>query len=272
MGRNEESTNVELIIESALKVPGVKVNRKEFLVRVFSDKLSEDKIPDLIEKGPLEVGISKEKINRIAKSLVSKRTLQSSGTSFVAGIPGGWTMAATIPADTLQFFGVALRLSQELAYLFGYKDFWNEEELDIERIKSELILFLGVMFGVGGAASTLKVVSSKVAQQALRKIPQKALTKTFYYPIIKKIAAIIGVKITKDTFAKGVSKIIPVVGGVVSGGLTYTTMTKMGNSLRNAMLDTLDYSQQDFKKDINEIKNSMSDIIDMEFEEIAEGS
>ncbi|MGO5014133.1 bacteriochlorophyll 4-vinyl reductase [Niallia sp. Sow4_A1] len=268
MANNGESTSVELIIANALKMPGVKVNRKEFLVKTFGDKLSSDKIPILIDKGPQEVGIGTDKINRMAKSLVNKRTLQSSGTSFAAGLPGGWAMAATIPADTLQFFGVALRLSQELAYMFGYRDFWDDDELDLERVRSELILFLGVMFGVGGAASTLKVVSSKMAQQALKKLPQKALTKTFYYPIVKKIAALIGVKMTKDTFAKGVSKVIPVVGGVVSGGLTYTSMTKMGNRLRNTMYDSLNYSTQEFQKDMDEIKREMPDIIDIEFEEI----
>ncbi|RTR26301.1 bacteriochlorophyll 4-vinyl reductase [Robertmurraya yapensis] len=268
MTNNGDSTNVELIIANALKMPGVKVNRKEFLVKTFGDKLSSDKIPILIDKGPQEVGIGTDKINRMAKSLVNKRTLQSSGTSFAAGLPGGWAMAATIPADTLQFFGVALRLSQELAYMFGYRDFWDDDELDLERVRSELILFLGVMFGVGGAASTLKVVSSKMAQQALKKLPQKALTKTFYYPIVKKIATLIGVKMTKDTFAKGVSKVIPVVGGVVSGGLTYTSMTKMGNRLRNTMYDSLNYTTQEFQKDMDEIKREMPDIIDIEFEEI----
>lgn len=268
MTNNGDSTNVELIIANALKMPGVKVNRKEFLVKTFGDKLSSDKISILIDKGPQEVGIGTDKINRMAKSLVNKRTLQSSGTSFAAGLPGGWAMAATIPADTLQFFGVALRLSQELAYMFGYRDFWDDDELDLERVRSELILFLGVMFGVGGAASTLKVVSSKMAQQALKKLPQKALTKTFYYPIVKKIATLIGVKMTKDTFAKGVSKVIPVVGGVVSGGLTYTSMTKMGNRLRNTMYDSLNYTTQEFQKDIDEIKREMPDIIDIEFEEI----
>ena len=268
MDDNGDSKNVELIIANALKMPGVKVDRREFLVKTFGDKLSSDKISILIDKGPQDAGVSADKINRMAKSLISKRTWQSSSTSFVAGIPGGWAMAATIPADTLQFFGVALRLSQELAYMFGYRDFWDDEELDLERVKSELILFLGVMFGVGGAASTLKVVSSKMAQQALKKLPKKALTKTLYYPIVKKIAALIGVKMTKDTFAKGVSKIIPVVGGVVSGSLTYTSMTKMGNRLRNAMYDSLNYSTQDFQKDMDEMKREMPDIIDIEFEEI----
>nr|WP_106782923.1 bacteriochlorophyll 4-vinyl reductase [Lysinibacillus timonensis] len=268
MSEKRESTNVELIIANALKIPGVKVNRKEFLVKTFGDQLSPEKIPILIDKGPIEAGIAKEKVNRMAKTLVSTRTLQSSSASFLAGIPGGAAMVATIPADTLQFFGVALRLSQEVAYTFGYRDLWDDEELDMERVRSELLLFLGVMFGVGGAASTLKVLSSRMAQQALKKIPQKALTKTFYYPIIKKMAALIGVKMTKDTFAKGVSKAIPLIGGVVSGGLTYTSMTRMGNRLRETMYDTLNYSVQEYKKDMEEIKRELPEIIDIQFEEI----
>lgn len=38
------------------------------------------------------------------------------------------------------------------------------------------------------------------------------------------MAGYIGVKVTKDSFAKGVSKVIPVVGGVVSGGLTFASI------------------------------------------------
>ncbi|WP_099361218.1 bacteriochlorophyll 4-vinyl reductase [Fredinandcohnia onubensis] len=268
MAYNEESSNVELIIANALKLPGVKVNRKKFLVEKFGDKLSSDKIATLIDKGPLEAGISTDKIYRMASSHIDKRTLQSSSASFVAELPGGATVFATIPADTLQFFGVTLRLSQELAYLFGYEDFWEDEEIDLERVRSELILFLGVMFGVGGAAATLKVISSKMAQQALKKLPRKALTKTLIYPSVKKIATLIGAKMTKDTFARGVSKIIPVVGGVVSGGLTYTSMKKMGKRLRDTMYETLDYSRQDFQQDMNDIKKEMPDVIDAEFEEL----
>ena len=42
---------------------------------------------------------------------------RTTALSFAAGIPGGLAMAATIPADVAQFFGMALRLAQELAYL-----------------------------------------------------------------------------------------------------------------------------------------------------------
>ena len=38
------------------------------------------------------------------------------------GLPGGVAMGVTIPADLAQFFGMSLRLAQELSYLFGAKE------------------------------------------------------------------------------------------------------------------------------------------------------
>ncbi|MFD0047971.1 SHOCT domain-containing protein [Actinomycetes bacterium NPDC127524] len=266
---NDGNTKLELVLTNALKVPGVKVNRKEFLARTLADHISSKDLSIVMEKGPIAAGMSIDKIDKIAKSLIEKRTLQSSSASFAAGLPGGFAMAATVPADTLQFFGIALRLAQELAYLFGFKDMWEEEELNMDKVKGELTLFLGVMFSVGGSASAVKVLSSKVAQQMLKKLPQKALTKTLYYPIIKKVAATIGIKITKKTFAQGISKAVPLLGGIVSGGLTYASMKPMGSRLRTTLYESVDnYSQEDFNKDFYEMKKEMSDVIDADFSEI----
>lgn len=89
-----------------------------------------------------------------------------------------------------------------------------------------------------------------LAQQALKKIPQQALTKKFYYQMVKAVAKALGVRMTKSTFAKGVSKAIPVIGGIISGGVTYLTMPPMGNRL----VDTLEkarfsYDDADFATD-----------------------
>lgn len=269
MSSAEANTSLELILTNALKVPGVKVNRTEFLSKALHEYVSYNDLVVVLEKGPIEAGVNINTLDKVAKSLIEKRTLQSSGASFAAGIPGGLAMAATIPADTIQFYGVSLRLAQELAYLFGYEDLWDAERIDGERVRGELTLFLGVMFGVGGTASALKVLSSKVAQQVLKKLPQQALMKTIYYPIIKKVAATIGVKITKKTFAQGISKAIPLIGGVISGGLTYASMKPMGTRLRNTLYESVNnYSKDDFKKDLQEMKNEMPDFIDAEFTDV----
>ncbi|MCQ2562797.1 MAG: SHOCT domain-containing protein, partial [Alphaproteobacteria bacterium] len=85
---------------------------------------------------------------------------------------------------------------------------------------------------------------------AMKKIPQKALTKTFWYPIFKKMANSIGIKITKQTVGKGVSAAIPIVGGVISGGLNFASMLPMAKRLQNELDKTcFDYSEEEFEQD-----------------------
>lgn len=137
----------------------------------------------------------------------------------------------SIPADILQFFGVSLRLAQELAYLYGAQDLWKGSELDTAAVQDRMILYCGVMFGVSGAAAGVRLLSSQMAKTVLKKLPQAALTKTLWYPLVKQIGKAIGIKITKNTVAKGFSVAIPVIGGVISGGLTFASMLPMARRL-----------------------------------------
>lgn len=246
----ESKVDIEGIVTTAIQIPGVRVNRIAFLAETFANK-SSDELQAIISTDPITAGCSQVELKKYAMALINKRTLQSSGASFVTGLPGGVAMAATIPADTLQFFGMALRMAQEISYLYGAEDIWRDGTVDDERVRNSLILYCGVMFGVSGSSAAVKVLSSAVAKQALKKLPQKTLTKTVYYPIIKKTIGLIGVKLTKDTFAKGVSKVIPVVGGVVSGGITFASMRPMGTRLANTLDEAnFSYTEKDAEKDI----------------------
>lgn len=246
---------LEDIITKTIQIPGVKVNRKQFLAEQFASKANN--LEEILDKGPIEAGIKREDIKLLSKKLILTRTSQSSIASFVAGIPGGLAMAATIPADTLQFFGMTLRLAQELSYLYGAQDLWKDGTIDDEKVKNQLILYCGVMFGVSGAVSGVRVLSTQLSKTALKKIPQKALTKTFWYPILKKIASFIGVSLTKKTFAQGVSKAVPVIGGVISGGINFASMMPMANKLNDTLEKaTFNYSDEEFNKDIEIIMNS----------------
>jgi len=71
-----------------------------------------------------------------------------------------------------------------------------------------------------------------MAEQVAKKLPQKALTQGVIYPIVKKVAAYLGVQMAKQTFAKSVSKAIPLVGAVVSGGLTLATYLPTAKRLK----------------------------------------
>ena len=254
---------LEEIISKAIQMPGVKVDRNKFLAEGFSSEINS--LENIINNGPIAAGVSREEINNIANKLIIKRTSQSSMASFAAGIPGGLAMAATIPADILQFFGMSLRLAQELSYLYGADDLWENGQVDDEKIKNQLILYCGVMFGVSSAVSGVRVLSAQMAKTALKKIPQKALTKTFWYPIIRKTCSFVGYTLTKKTFASGVSKAIPVIGGVISGTINFASMMPMAKRL-NETLDkaSFDYSDEEFDKDIEVLSNENEDVSEEE--------
>ena len=254
---------LEEIITKAIQIPGVKVDRNKFLAEGFSSNV--DNLENIINNGPVEAGISREEINNMANKLILKRTSQSSIASFAAGIPGGLALAATIPADILQFFGMSLRLAQELSYLYGAQDLWKNGQVDNEKVKNQLILYCGVMFGVSGAVSGVRVVSTQAAKTALKKIPSKALTKTFWYPIIKKICLFFEYSLTKKAFASGVSKVIPVIGGVISGTINFASMVPMAKRL-NETLDKaiFDYSDEEFNNDVEALSKETGDISEEE--------
>lgn len=233
----------EKIVTNSLKIPGVKVNRTDFLREMFKDELED--IDTIIDVGPVAAGCSQETLNYMANKMILKRTSESSIASFAAGIPGGLAMAATIPLDTLQFYGMALRLAQEITYLYGAKDIWKDGKVDSDLVRGQLILYCGVMFGVSGAAAGLRLISAQLAKQIGESLAKQALTKTIWYPIIKQIGKSLGVNITKGVVSKSATKIVPVLGGVLSGGLTFLSMRPMGVRLVNVLNEAnFEYSEK----------------------------
>ncbi|KDA51647.1 hypothetical protein L963_1081 [Leuconostoc mesenteroides subsp. cremoris T26] len=246
MAITEDSLALNVINES-LKLPFIKVDRTDFLTKTFSNEI--DDMPKLLREGP-QAFFAKEDLDHIASNVIKSNVLQSSSISFASGLPGGIAIAATIPADMAQFYGYSLKLAQEISYVYGYQNIWaNQGELT-EDAKNTLILYLGIMFGVSSAGSTIRILSNKLAIQALKQLPNKTLTKHLYFTILKKVLAIFGTKLTKATFAKGVSKVIPVVGGVLSGSMNYLALKPMANKLKVELGKSINYTQQDFEQDI----------------------
>ena len=253
------------IIEKSLSIPGVKVNRRDFLIEIFADKIAQEEIPLLLKLGPVKSELfTPEQLKKAAIKNCNKNKWQCSATSFASGIPGGFAMFGTIPLDTMQFFGFNLRVAQQIAYIYGHEDFWSGDVLDNERVESELVVFLGTMLGAGGAAQITRLLSAQLAKKVATDLPKKALTKTIYYPIIKNIAKSIGINITKNTFAKGLSKIIPVLGGALSGGITYKSMSVMNKRLYEAFDASVDYTKEEIIQDLKDLKKSMPDIFQRE--------
>lgn len=220
-------------LDAAARMPGVRINRAAYLRAALKRHCSEEQIQRAIVESPAAAGIPFEVITEVANDSVKYETAKATALSAAAGIPGGLAMIGTVPADLAQYFGHMLRISQKLAYIYSWPDLFTDDsdELD-DATEGILTLFVGVMFGVQLAQAGVAKVSTMIAGQVLQKLPQQALTKGAIYPVVKKVAAYLGIRMTKQLFAGGVAKIVPVVGALLSGGLTLGTFLPMSKRLQ----------------------------------------
>ena len=224
------------ILNAAAQLPGVRIDRAAYLRSALSRHCAEEQIEQAITENPAAVGIPLRVITQVANTSITYETSKVTGLSTIAGIPGGWAMVGTVPADMAQYLGHMLRISQKLAYIYSWPDLFGDDgEMD-EATESILTLFVGVMFGVQVAQSGVIKASAMIASQVLKTLPAKALTKGTIYPIVKQVAKILGVQMTKKLFASGVAKAVPVVGAVLSGGLTLGTYLPMSKRLQKHLV------------------------------------
>jgi len=220
------------VLRSALSLPGAKISRESYLRKELSKHFTEQTVNKAIETTPAKAGIPASVIYSIAKSSIAWHRAGVSSVSFLAGLPGGWWMAGTIPADLTQFFWHVSVILQKLAYLHGWPElFEDRSELDDETLLI-FTIFIGVMFGAGTASKILGDLAERVGAQVVKRLPQKPLTKWGMYNLAKQIAKWIGAKLTKQSFARILAKAIPIVSGFISGSITWISFSIMSRRLR----------------------------------------
>jgi hypothetical protein len=226
-------SNFTQVLDAAAKLPGVRIRRAAYLRTALKRHCTEEQIERAIADSPAAAGIPLKVIAEVANTSIAYETSKVTGLSTLAGIPGGLAKIGTVPADLAQYMGHLLRIAQKLAYIYSWPDLFADADDEIdEATESMLILFVGVMFGVQVAQGGVAKVANMIAANVAKKLPQKALTQGIIYPIVKKVAGYLGVKMTKKIFASGLAKAIPVVGAVLSGGLTLSTFLPMSKRLQ----------------------------------------
>ncbi len=251
-------------MDLASKVPMSRIDRSTFLRNELQKYCTKEQIEIAIKFNPAKAGIDIDIIRPIAKVCIAEETKMATATSFVSGLPGGFAIPVAVSADGVQLFVRMLRIIQKLAYLYGWPDFYqNGRKLDSET-KNLMVAFLGVMFGVRQAVNLIAKFAESLAAQVGKKIASRALTKTMWYPILKSVLSAVGVKLTKDVFGRGVSKVVPLLGGVISGALTYTTFKPMSEKLRKH-LEELPLCSICYYENLNK-KQSVDDFDDENYE------
>lgn len=252
--------DIEDVIVKGLRVPGIRINRANFLQKELLKRYPQEMIDEAIRTNPMSAGIKPKDIDEIADQVIEHERRGVSGISTALSMPGGAAMLATIPADIVQYYGYMLRATQELLYLYGFPEIdVNEKEskFDSETINILIVCF-GTMYGVVGANNALKSIAKGLGLGVEKKLMRTALTKGTIYPIVKSVANWFNVRMTKEIFAGFFKKSIPVVGGVIGGGLTYLSFKPCCVKLKESLQDTI-LSNKNYKEE-----NGLIDIVDVE--------
>jgi len=186
-----------------------------------------------INTSPAKAGVNKKTIRRIATANIKWHRAGVSTLSFASGLPGGWWIAGAVPADLTQFFWHSLVMLQKLAYLYGWPELFSEDselELDDETLLI-LTVFVGAMLGAESAAKVLGDIAERAAAQVLKRLPRETLTKWGFYRLAREVAKRIGIKLTEDSFARYLSRIVPILGGIISGTVTWISFSLMTSRL-----------------------------------------
>ena len=109
----------------------------------------------------MKAKIPVKEIDKIANEVIKFERNCVSGISAALGVPGGWAMIATIPADIVQYYGYLLRATQKLLYLYGFPQIDMEEQGNKfdDATMNTLIICFGVMYGTLGANNALKAMA-----------------------------------------------------------------------------------------------------------------
>ena len=237
-GNTEGSGRWLEVLGIVLKIPHARVDRETFLRTALKPYCDQNRINRIIESGVRNSGIDLKTLDILAENVIRSHTTKATLFSFGAGLPGGLAMTVAISADMAQFYGNAIVAAQKIAYIYGWPDF-SDWDSDHEAVAARITVLCGAMFGVEVAEQAIRGISKLVAANLAKQLPKRALTKTAIYPVVKKVAQQLGIKMTKSTFAKGASKAVPILGGVISGGLTLATFPHMAKRLKNALRENV---------------------------------
>lgn len=231
------------LINKAMNMPRVRVDREQFLRKELNDKVSQEVIERSIAEGTIKAGVSRELASKLAKNVIDSHCMLTTTISIVSGIPGGLVgLIGGTAVDVVQYFTNFFIMAQELMYIYGYKDI---RELDSSQ-SGILLAMLAAASGVDAAqvfvSKSLPILAEKIA---LGIIEREAATSIFK-KISNKVLIMIGAKKLPIIAAKDVGgaiiKCAPIIGGGVCGALTLATFKPMAKRLNKCLEEHYDYN------------------------------
>lgn len=224
-------------LNGILKMPGAKIDRSAFLRKTFKD-LPEENIVACINDSPLSV-LDSASIDAKAKSIIKGHTYKAMAISTATGIPGGFAILATIPADLANYYYHIVSIGQKLGYLYGFPDMVDKRGNLTDDGEIMLTAFIGVMNNVRMANELIKKLvaelSKRISERAVERIAGNLLSKQIVAQGVEFIAQKLGTQITAKTASRSITKAIPLVSGLICGAITYATFKPQAKRLHQSL-------------------------------------
>lgn len=98
-------------LRNVVRLKAVQIDRAQFLrAELRKAGVSDTMIEAAIDARPGAAGIESGVLDSIARATIEFETRKSSAFSFAMGLPGGFGVAATVPADLSQYYVHAFRI------------------------------------------------------------------------------------------------------------------------------------------------------------------
>ena len=227
--------NINSLVLKVVDNQATRVDREPFLREIlykYKPNLTQEQQQFFIENPVKAIGINE--INYIADKIISKSTWQTTGLSFVAGMPGGFGGMIAAAPDIIQNLGHYIVLAQKLAYIYGL-NFYDDTSKSDEYRNSSTLLCLGFMLGVSGVDTIVQKILSNTWQSSGKEFVEYIM-KTAGFALAKKIAAKLGEKLTKKGVTNFFSKAVPILGGLLSGGMTYASFKSAASIMQKKLI------------------------------------
>lgn len=148
-------------------------------------------------------------IGLLAEKYKGLAAVEGAGLGYV-GLPG-------IPADIVALISLNLRAIGEYCIYCGFD----------AKTQHEKLFMMNVLALSSSPSDSSKVIAMsqlvKIAKEVAKKQPWKVLERHTFVQIIKQIAKVLGIRLTKAKLAQ----LIPVIGALVGGGFNYYFTSKV---------------------------------------------
>ncbi|MDR3170594.1 MAG: hypothetical protein LBU17_03080 [Treponema sp.] len=222
-------------LRTVMKIPGVRVNRSAFLDKEFNKQLDATVLECVQAEGTSRAGVDLVIMDKVADGVIVAHSTMATATSFAAGLPGGLAMLGTVPADLAQYYFHLIVSAQKLAYIYGWPEF---DDTSDDVFLSATTLLLGAMSGVAEATGAIKTVAAVVAREGLKKLTAPVFMFSSVAMVYIRLAPYLGGRLSLQ-LAKNIGKIVPIIGGVVSGGISLATFLPMAKRLKKTLREDL---------------------------------